>query len=61
MKVTVWFDDISIDKAFIVDKVDKMGNSETLQVFEDFISAINWGRAFAKEQKINFEDLTQKW
>jgi hypothetical protein len=59
-KITVWFDDISQDKGFIVDIVEK-DNCITLNVFNDMIDAINWAKQYANKRNIKFEDLTQSW
>jgi hypothetical protein len=59
-KITVWFDDISQDKGFIVDIVEK-DSCITLNVFNDMIDAINWAKQYANKRNIKFEDLTQSW
>ena len=59
-KITVWFDDISQDKGFIVDIVEKV-NCNTLNVVNDLIFAINWAKQYANKRNIKFEDLTQSW
>jgi len=61
MKVTVWYDDTSMENAFIVDSVDKEGNSKTLKIFEDLISAVRFGADFAKKNNLAFENSTQSW
>lgn len=61
MKVTVWYDDTSMEKAFIVDSVDKHGNSKTVEAFDDLISAVRFGVNFAKENNLPFENTTQGW
>jgi hypothetical protein len=61
MKVTVWYDDTSMEKAFIVDTVDKEGNSNTVEIFDDLISAVRFGAEYAKNNNLAFEDRTQSW
>jgi hypothetical protein len=52
MKVTVWYDDTSMEKGFIVDSVDKDGNSKTVEAFDDLISAVRFGVDFAKKNNL---------
>mgnify|MGYP003339756124 CR=1 FL=1 len=61
MKVTVWYDDTSMEKGFIVDSVDKDGNSKTVEAFDDLISAVRFGVDFAKKNNFLFENNTQSW
>lgn len=61
MKVTVWYDDTSMEKGFIVDSVDKDGNSKTVEAFDDLISAVRFGAEYAKNNNLAFENSTQGW
>lgn len=60
-KVTVWYDDTSIEKAFIVDAQDRDGNSRTIEAFDDLIAAVRFGRVFARDNNLPFENKTDGW
>ena len=60
-RVTVWYDDTSLEKAFIVDAVDRDGNSRTIEAFADLISAVRFGSNYARERSLAFENRTQGW
>lgn len=58
--VTVWFDDTSIDKGYVVDVVDADGNTMTVNVLDDRDEAIAFGKRYAHNSKLVFEDLTNE-
>ena len=59
-KVTVWHDDTSIESGYVVDAVDADGNTLTVNVCDDRDEAIAFGKQYAEQSKLAFEDLTDE-
>lgn len=57
-KVTVWYDDTSIEHGYVVDVWHEDGGCDTVKVFDTQEEAIAYGREFASNSNMLFEDLT---
>lgn len=54
-KVTVWYDDTSEERGWVIDQVDEMGSSLTVNVLDDEDEAKAWAKQYAEKSGLPCE------